>query len=177
MMTALNTLNKSMKRECHTVIDFADKVRTSKEKSELWYVKVENKEFAFLPILNRSIEDLNPEPDLMISVLFVILEDLHTPRKNFEKYNPENINFCTWIKNLFSTNVADFDARFPFGFQKELIDLKKDSSMKLSFGELSLPKFWWQVPNEYSILYKEALKIIIPFHVHFCVRWHFQYCI
>ena len=47
MMTALNTLNKSMQRECHTVIDFADKVRTSKEKSELWYVKVENKEFAF----------------------------------------------------------------------------------------------------------------------------------
>ena len=107
----------------------------------LWYVKVENKEFAFLPILNRSIEDLNPEPDLMTSVLFVILEDLHTPRKKFKKYNLENINFCTWIKNLFSTNVADFDAGFPFGFQEQLIDLKKDSSMKLSFGELSLPKF------------------------------------
>ena len=142
MVAALNTLNKLMQRECHTVIDFSDKVRTSKEKSELWYVKVENKEFAFLPILNRSIEDLNSEPDLMTSVLFVILEDLHTPRKKFKKYNSENINFCTWIKNLFSTNVADFDARYPFGFQEQLIDLKKDSSMKLSFEELSLPKFW-----------------------------------
>ena len=160
MMAVLNTLNKLMQRECHTVIDFSDKVRTSKEKSELWYVKVENKKFAFLPILNRSIEDLNSEPDLKTSVLFVILEDLHTPRKKFKKYNSENINFCTWIKNLFSTNVADFDARFPFGFQEQLIDLKKDSSMNLSFEELSLPKFWWQVPNEYSILYKEALKII-----------------
>ena len=95
MMTALNTLNKSMQRECHTVIDFANKVRAFKEKLELWNIKVENKKFAFFPILNRSIEDLNPEPDLMSSVLFVILEDFHTPRKNFEKYNPENVNSCT----------------------------------------------------------------------------------
>ena len=79
----------------YTVIDFADKVRAFKVKLELWYVKVENKKFALFPILNRSFEDLNPEPDLMTSVLFVILEDLHTPRKNFEKYNPENINSYT----------------------------------------------------------------------------------
>ena len=36
------------------------------------------------------------------------------------------------------------------------------------------PKFWCQVPNEYAISYKEALKIIIPFHIHTCVRWDFN---
>ena len=50
MMTALNTLNKSMQRECHTVIDFTDKVRIFKEKLELSYVKVENKAFALVLI-------------------------------------------------------------------------------------------------------------------------------
>ena len=59
--------------------------------------------------------------------------------------------------------MANFNAEFPSGFQEQLTDLKSDSSLKLSFGELSLPKFWCQVPNENPILYKEALKTTIPF--------------
>ena len=59
--------------------------------------------------------------------------------------------------------MANFTAGFPSGFQEQLIDLKSDSSLKLSFGKLSLPKFWCQVPNEYPILNEEALKITIPF--------------
>ena len=51
-------------------------------------MKVENKKFAFFPILNSSIEDRDPELDSMTSVLFVILEDLHTLRKNLR--NSEN---------------------------------------------------------------------------------------
>jgi len=67
-------------------------------------------------------------------------------------------------KNPFTTNVADFDLGFPSGFQKQLIDLKNDSSPNLSFEELSFPKFWCQVASEYPILYEEALTIIIiPF--------------
>ena len=84
-MTALNTLNESMRGQCCTMIDFADKVRAFKEKLELWYVKAENKRFASFPILNRSIEDLDPEPDLITSVSSVILEHLHTLRKTFKK--------------------------------------------------------------------------------------------
>ena len=95
MMTAINTLNKSLQREFHTVIDFADKVRAFKEKLELWFIEVENAKFVFIPNLNRPIEDLDPEPNLMASVSFVILGDLHTLRKNFEKYIPENINSYT----------------------------------------------------------------------------------
>ena len=81
VMAALNTLNKPKQRECHTVIDFADQVRAFKKKLELWYVKVKNKNFVFFPILNRSIEDLDLEPDLTTSVSFVILKDLHTQKK------------------------------------------------------------------------------------------------
>ena len=51
---------------------------------------------------------------------------------------------------------------FLSGFQGELIDLKSDSSLKLSFGEFLLSNFRCQVPKEYSILYEEALKITIP---------------
>ena len=163
MMTALNTLNESMQGHGHTMIDFADKVRAFKEKLQLWYVKVESKRLASFPILNRSIEDLDPEPDLITSVSSVILEHLHTLRKNFEKYIPENINNYMWIKNPFTANVADFDVGFVSGFQEQLIGLKNDSSLQLSFRELSLPKFWCQVANEYPILYEDALKIIIPF--------------
>ena len=77
----------------------------------------------------------------MISVLFVILEDLHTLRKNFKRCIPQNVNNYMWIKNLFTANLADFVVRFSSGFQEQLIDLKSDSSLKLSFGGLSLPKF------------------------------------
>jgi len=121
------------------------------------------KRFASFPVLNKSIEDLNPEPDLIASVSFVILEHLHTLRKNFEKYIPENSNSYTWIKNPFTANVADFDAGFLPGFQEQLIDLKNDSSLQLSFREHSLLKFWCHVKHDYPILYEEALKIIIPF--------------
>ena len=81
----------------------------------------------------------------MTSVSFVILEHLHTLRKSFEKYISENINNHTWTKNQFTANVADFDAWFSFGCQEQLIDLKNDSSLKLSFRELPLCKFWCQV--------------------------------
>ena len=55
------------------MIDFARKVYAFKETLQLWYVKVENKKFAFLLILNKSIEELHPEPDLMALVSFLIL--------------------------------------------------------------------------------------------------------
>ena len=119
MMTALNSLNESMQRECRTMIDFANKVPAFKEKLELWYVKVENKKFASFPILNKPIEDLDPEPDLMTSVSFDILERCHTLRKNFKKYIPENN--CTRKKNPCTANVADFDARFLSDFRELLI--------------------------------------------------------
>ena len=77
--------------------DWVRKVCDFKEKLELRYVKVENKKFASLPILNSSIEDLDPEHGKMTLALFVILKHLHTLRKNFEKYIPENINYA-WIK-------------------------------------------------------------------------------
>ena len=64
-----------------------------------------------------------------------------------------------WIKNPLIANVADFDVGFVSGFQEQLIDLKNDLSLQLSFRELSLPKLWCQVANEYPILYEEALKI------------------
>ena len=81
MITTLNTLNELMQEECRTMIDFADKVGAFKEKLDLWYVKMENKMFASFPILNSSIEDLDPEPNLMTLVSFVILEHLHTLKK------------------------------------------------------------------------------------------------
>ena len=105
----------------------------------------------------------------MTSVLFVILKDLHTQKKFLKIYSRKH-QLQSSIKNPFSANVADFNAEFSFGFQEQLIDLKNDSLLKLSFEELSLSKFPCQVPNEYGILYKEALKILIPFHDHTYVR-------
>ena len=86
MMTALNTLNELMQGECCTMIDFAK------------YALSKNKKFASFPILDRFIEDLDLKPNLMTLILFVILEHLHTLRKNFKKYITESIN-CVWIKN------------------------------------------------------------------------------
>ena len=77
---------------------------------------MENKKFASFPILNSSIEDLDPEPNLMTLVLFVTLEHLYPLRKNFEKYIPENINNYAWIKNPFTANVADVNGGISFWF-------------------------------------------------------------
>ena len=78
-------LNELMQGECRTMIDFADKVRAFKEMLELWYVKVKNKKFASLPILNRAIADLDPESDLKTLISFVLLGNFKSLRKNFEK--------------------------------------------------------------------------------------------
>ena len=135
---------------------------------------MENKRLAYFPILNRSIESLDRVADLITSVSSVILEQLHTLRKNFEKYIPENINNYVWIENPFTANVADFDVGFVSGFQEQLIDLKNDLSLQLSFRELSLPKCWYQVANEHPILYEEALKIIISFPSSYLCEMRFS---
>ena len=156
------------------MIDFAYKVRAFKEKLQLWYIKVENKNLASFPIMNRSFEDLDPQRDLITSVPSVILEHLHTLRKKLKKYIPEKINNYMWIKNPFTANVADSDVGFVSGFQEQLIDLKNDSSLQLSFRELSLPKFCCQVANEYPISHKKALKIINPFPSSYLCEMRFS---
>ena len=118
MITALNTLNELMQGECCTMIDFAEKVRAFKEKLELWNVKVENKKFTgtSFPIFNSSIEDLDPEPNLMTLASFVILEHLHTLRKNFEECILENINNYVWIKKSIYRKCGQFYCRISFRF-------------------------------------------------------------
>ena len=76
MMRALNTLNESMQGKHHTMIEFVNKLHAFKEKLELCYTKM--KKFASFPILNRSIEDLDSESDLMTSVSLISLERAYT---------------------------------------------------------------------------------------------------
>ena len=108
MITALNTLNELMQGGCCTMIDFADKVRAFKEKLELWNVKVQNKKFTSFPILNSSIGDLDPEPNLMTVVSFAILEHLHTLRKTLKNTFQKTSTTYVWIKKSIYRKCGQF---------------------------------------------------------------------
>jgi hypothetical protein len=57
----------------------------------------------------------------------------------------------------------------PFKAQEELMDLTVDRTLKLKFCDLSLETFWLLLKEEYSVISKMAVRVLLLFStVYLC---------
>ena len=81
--------------------------------------------------------------------------------KYFSKDLPDNIENFDWIRNPFN---VDIDNSMLTGKElEELAEISCDRTLKISFMQQPLSKFWLTVASEYPLLSRKAVKILLPF--------------
>lgn len=103
------------------------------------------------------------ELSLTTSVASVITEHMSSMLQFLSKYFPNlNINNeYNWIKTPFSTSLK-YD-HIPWAIKEQLIEIREDSTLESEFHEKELSEFWLRRQQEYPLISKAALLILIPF--------------
>jgi len=84
-------------------------------------------------------------------------------KDNFNFYFLEEIEKCqknNWIVNPFQDAIL---TGISTKADEELIDISKDSLLKLKFSRNNLIEFWLSAQQKYKTLSTEALKVLLPF--------------
>ncbi|KAJ1199130.1 hypothetical protein NDU88_002968 [Pleurodeles waltl] len=78
-----------------------------------------------------------------------------------QKYFPEDeVEPIKWVRDPFN---AEIPQHFNNEEAEQLIDISSDSTLKVQFQSLSLLEFWCQTQDEYPVISKIALRVLIPF--------------
>ncbi|XP_067141986.1 zinc finger BED domain-containing protein 5-like [Centruroides vittatus] len=84
-------------------------------------------------------------------------------RLTFDDYFPNRCNISVsnnWIRNPFQGNVC---SETSLNILEKLIGLSRDSSLEAIFKDRSLIDFWLGIQNEYPVLSKKAIEVLLPF--------------
>ncbi|CAG4996917.1 unnamed protein product [Parnassius apollo] len=100
------------------------------------------------------------DPEKRVQALIVKHLKLLAEKMNF--YFPKrDLQAMDWVRNPFSENIPF--GHLPINEQEELMEMKTDRTLKLKFSETDLEQFWLCVKNEYPLLSKHAIAILLPF--------------
>ncbi|XP_028141724.1 protein FAM200A-like [Diabrotica virgifera virgifera] len=121
------------------------------------------------PLLqNEGDEDKEQEITHIVTEHLSLLEETiarYFPSLNVEKYD--------WIRSPFSTgNTANF--QFSLNQEEEFISLSSDRTLKIKFSEVNVQEFWILVQEEYPLLAKKAISILIQFSTSYLCEFGFS---
>ena len=99
-----------------------------------------------------------------VDITEIIIQHLSQLSIKFDLYflkdpRPGNL----WIQNPFSVNCATEDVTLSLQLENDLIELSKDSGLKLHYYKVDLPPFWIQARKEYASLSNRAIMFLLPF--------------
>ena len=125
---ALNQLNLKMQRKGKDIIQFIDFTRAFVEKLGNWKRKVKNGNFDIFHSFT-CLSDVDDE------IKDKVVEHLGTLQTEFKSYFPElSPDAFTLVRNPFRVAIEQVDDEL----QNELIDLRKDSSCRDLFEDVSV---------------------------------------
>ncbi|XP_069092632.1 protein FAM200A-like [Pleurodeles waltl] len=155
----LNTLNKSLQGNNTTILQLSDKVSGFKKKVILWKCSVSKGDYKCFPSLEEFLQDNEMALKEELRTVFVLyLSQLHF---YLQKYFPEDeVEPIKWVRDPFN---AEIPQHFNNEEAEQLIDISSDSTLKVQFQSLSLLEFWCQTQDEYPVISKIALRVLIPF--------------
>ncbi|CAG4960017.1 unnamed protein product [Parnassius apollo] len=100
--------------------------------------------------------------DIEQRVQALIVKHLKLLAEKMNFYFPKrDLQPMDWVQNPFSENIPF--GHLPINKQEELMGMKTDRTLKLKFSETDLQHFWLCVKNEYPLLSKHAIAILLPF--------------
>ncbi|XP_064470067.1 zinc finger BED domain-containing protein 5-like [Ornithodoros turicata] len=162
---SLNELNLSLQGKAVTIFKVHDKVEAMTKKLDAWASRAEKKVFASFPRLCHFLE--SSEEQMPESLHSAILDHLRSRRKRLLEYFPPLPPTTNWIMNSFQENLEN---DLPPSEEDVLIELSCDTSLKLKFAQGHLADFWIGVRSEHPALSERALKLLLPFLQHICVK-------
>ncbi|KAE9530082.1 hypothetical protein AGLY_011544 [Aphis glycines] len=103
------------------------------------------------------------ELSITISVSSVITDHMSSMLKFLSKYFPNlnKNNEQNWVKIPFSISLK-YD-HIPWAAKEQLIEIREDSTLETEFNEKELTEFWLRRQQEYPLILKAALLILMPF--------------
>ncbi|KAJ1108889.1 hypothetical protein NDU88_006259 [Pleurodeles waltl] len=155
----LNTLNKSLQGNNTNILQLSDKVSGFKKKAILRKGSVSKGDYKCFPSLDTFLEDNEMTLKEELRTVFVLyVQQLHF---YLQKYFPEDeVEPIKWVRDPFNTERPH---HFNNEEAEQLIDISSDSTLKVQFQSLSLLEFWCQIQDEYPVISKISLRVLIPF--------------
>uniref|UniRef100_A0A0L8G9Z5 DUF4371 domain-containing protein n=1 Tax=Octopus bimaculoides TaxID=37653 RepID=A0A0L8G9Z5_OCTBM len=116
-------------------------------------------------LLHTNMMALEGKTKVDNGIVIEISEHLNKPKESFEFYFHEEMNTMQqnrWIMNPFQPDVT---TGISTKADEELIDLSKDSSLKMTFNTRKLVQFCASLQTPYPIISTKALNSTSPFRV------------
>jgi len=87
-------------------------------------------------------------------------------RASFETYFPEEqntkIKMNSWVQNPFLPNLQKPES-MTIKIYESFLEMSSDTSMESLFKSTPLNDFWCRIRDEYPMLAKMALNVLLPF--------------
>ncbi|GFW33091.1 zinc finger BED domain-containing protein 5 [Trichonephila clavipes] len=160
----LNELNLSLQGKQTTIFQAFNKITAFKRKLEFWIICIGKREIESFTSLSEFVSD-NDSEMFQDDAFEELVTDLTSMRASFEKYFPEvqntKMKLNSWIHNPFIPNLQKPES-MSNEIYESLLEMS-DTSMESLFKTTPLNDFWCRIRDEYPMLGKMALNILLPF--------------
>ena len=99
--------------------------------------------------------------DLGEHVKSLIIEHLNKLTEQLRKHFPPMDTSRAWIRNPFEVSLPV--PQLSFQEHEQLIELSSDGALQLQFKRKPLADFWTESLTSYTVLAKQALRVLMPF--------------
>ena len=163
MFEYINSINLGLQGKGITVLHCHEKLTAFQMKLQLWYSKLENKNFASFPQLNSCIDenDLDIDEDvidLMKQHISMLREEISHYFPNLEEFDKQ----YRFVNNPFAISINDLPSDNNV-VQEQFMDLLNYGGAKHVFTEMCCSTFWMKMSHYCPDVAKMALNVIVPF--------------
>lgn len=166
LFALLNELNLSLQGKNENTLHSNDKIKAFKDKLKLWitYVKKDTPNLEMFSLLNSNKHKT--------SIITSVFETLTKISELFEKYFPSiDTSQFDWVRNPFqytSEPVLNLKEK------EELIEIKNNRDLQISFENKTISQFWTSLRNDFKLISKKAIEILLPFSTSYLCEQAFS---
>ncbi|XP_053117964.1 zinc finger MYM-type protein 6-like [Hemicordylus capensis] len=163
IFNAINSLNLSLQGPLATIFTMGNKISAFKKKLELWIHRSEGGNYDMFETFSSLIcsdEGLDFDHS---SIKILIHDHLKSLQQQFEDYYPageDQRKGNLWVQDPFVTHSQN---NLTIQEEEMLLEVSSDAGLQSAFQSMPIAQFWIKLKDEYEILHKKAMKILLPF--------------
>ena len=166
----LNELNIKMQGREENILSCSDKLTGFKQKLALWKNELGRGSLEMFPRSNNALSDVDRQ-----FVVDLAQEHLSLLQQKYDCYFfTINTQQYDWIRNPFSSNAEISTKELSLPIRESFLELRNDRTLRLKFSEMSLGEFWVSIREEYKLISKAAIEILLQFSTTYLCEQSFS---